>query len=111
MSYRILVSSNTEYIYTLSFEPTSGSLDLVHETYTGYRPSWITPYPYDKSLIFAGLELQEGKIVALKFADGKGALAKAITSGGSDPCSLIATKDELFVANVGRFRMPRDQNS
>ncbi|KAF8622957.1 hypothetical protein AX15_006629 [Amanita polypyramis BW_CC] len=99
MVYRILASSYTEYIYTLNFEPASGSLDLVHKTHTGQHPSWITPYPHDKSLIFAGLEHQEGKIVALKFVNGKGVPAKTITSGGSDPCSLLATKDELFVAN------------
>lgn len=99
-SYRILVSSHSDFIYTLSFHPTSNSLHLEHKTHTGYHPSWITSSPHDKSLIFAGLEHPEGKIVILKFENGKGTLQKTISSGGRDPCSLLATEKELFVANV-----------
>ncbi|KAK2467398.1 hypothetical protein APHAL10511_000633 [Amanita phalloides] len=99
MAYCILVSSNTDFIYTLSFNPALGSLDLEHKTQAGHHPSWITSYPQDNSLIFTGLEHQEGKIVALKFDEGKGSLAKIITSGGSDPCSLATTERELLVAN------------
>jgi len=100
MSYRILVASHSDFIYTLSFNPTSKSLHLEHKTHTGHHPSWITSSPHDKSLVFAGLEHPEGKIVVLKFENGKGTLQKTISSGGRDPCSLLATEKELFVANV-----------
>ena len=101
MAHCILVSSNTQVIYTLKFDPSVPSLELEHESHVGYHPSWITSYPGDKSLIFTGLEHQEGQVVAVTFDDsGKGTVAKQITSGGSDPCSLVATKDELHVANV-----------
>lgn len=100
MSYRILVSSNTDFVYTLCFSPATGSLDLEYQTYTGHHPSWIAPHPGDKSLIFTGLEQQEGKIVVLRFDNGKGIVEKMMTSGGSEPCSLFATESELFVANV-----------
>lgn len=106
MSYRILVSSNSDFVYTLCFSPTTGSLDLEHKTCTGHCPSWITPYPGDKSLIFTGLEQQEGKIVVLRLDnDGIGVVKKILSSGGSDPCSLFATESELFVANVCILRM------
>ncbi|KAF8627761.1 hypothetical protein AX17_006126 [Amanita inopinata Kibby_2008] len=100
MVYRILASSYTDYIYLLSFDPVTGSLTVESTTKVGRHPSWITSYPGDNSLIYAGLEQENGRIVVLKYdGDGKGTVVEDITSGGRDPCSLLASKDELFVAN------------
>ncbi|KIL60635.1 hypothetical protein M378DRAFT_167864, partial [Amanita muscaria Koide BX008] len=100
MSHRILVSSNSHVISTLLFDPSSKSLSVEHELQIGYHPSWITPYPGDNSLIFTGVEHLKGEIAAVKIDEtGKGVVVKKITSGGSDPCSLLATDDALYVAN------------
>jgi 6-phosphogluconolactonase (cycloisomerase 2 family) len=102
MAHRILVGSYTDDVYTLDFDPSSKSLNLVAKTNLGTKPSWITQHPNDPTLIFAGLEQAEGKIIAVKFdnEDGKGRVVGEASSGGADPCSVLATKDELIAANV-----------
>lgn len=99
--YQILVSSFTEEIYTLLFDDSKGTLGLVSKVQVGHHPSWITFHPKDRSVVFAGLEQSDGKVAELKFDQhGKGEVVGKVESGGRDPCSLLATKDELLVANV-----------
>lgn len=101
MSYRILVGSYTNKIYTLTFDPTSSSLTLVSTLTVGHHPSWITPHPTDGSLVFAGLEQPDGKVVVVKYkADGQGTLIGEVPSGGADPCTLLAVGTELLIGNV-----------
>jgi 6-phosphogluconolactonase (cycloisomerase 2 family) len=102
MTYRILVGSYTDDVYTLDFDPSSESLNLVAKTKLGTNPSWITQHPNDHTLIFAALEQTEGKVVAVKFDEenGKGRIVGEASSGGADPCSVLATENELIVANV-----------
>ncbi len=58
----------------------------------------------DKSLVFTCLEQQDGAILALRYdAEGKGEVLGRVPSGGGWPCAMLATKDELFVANVSVF--------
>ncbi|XP_006461477.1 hypothetical protein AGABI2DRAFT_192976 [Agaricus bisporus var. bisporus H97] len=98
--YQILVSSFTEEIYTLLFDDSKGTLGLVSKVQVGHHPSWITFHPKDRSVVFAGLEQSDGKVAELKFDQhGKGEVVGKVESGGRDPCSLLATKDELLVAN------------
>ncbi|KDQ28439.1 hypothetical protein PLEOSDRAFT_167761 [Pleurotus ostreatus PC15] len=100
MAYRLLVSSYTDAIYTISFNAEAGSVDLVSTTRVGHHPSWVTSHPDDASLVFTGLEQSEGVVLAVKFDDkGEGKVVGRVSSGGADPCSLLATKDELLVAN------------
>lgn len=100
MAYRLLVSSYTDAIYTISFNAEAGSVDLVSTTRVGHHPSWVTSHPDDASLVFTGLEQSEGVVLAIKFDDkGEGKVVGRVSSGGADPCSLLATKDELLVAN------------
>lgn len=105
MAYRILVGSYTDDVYTLDFNPSSKSLKLVAKTRLGTKPSWITQHPNDPTLIFAGLEQTEGKVVAVKFDNdnGEGRIVGEASSGGADPCSVLATENELIVANVSRI--------
>lgn len=99
--YRILVSSYTDEISTLLFDDASGRLEIVSTLKVGHHPSWITPHPNDPSVVFTGLEQPEGIAVALKFdQEGRGEEIGRTGSGGQDPCSLVATKDELLIANV-----------
>lgn len=101
MAFRILVASYTNEISTLSFDPTDGTLKVVSAVTVGHHPSWITPHPEDSSLIFAGLEQSDGKVVVVKYDEsGKGEVVAEAPSGGQDPCSLLATNDELLIANV-----------
>lgn len=101
MVHLILASSYTNDISTLAFDPQNSKLNVVSTITVGHHPSWITFYPGDHSLVFTGLEQADGKLVALKYdEDGKGTMVAKAPSGGADPCSLLATKDELFVANV-----------
>ena len=102
--HRILVGSYTDYVYTLDFDPLSKSLNLVAKTKLATNPSWITPHPNDPTLIFAGLEQNEGKVIAVKFDDksGEGRIVGEASSGGAGPCSVLATEDEVIIANVSR---------
>ncbi|EIW54158.1 putative isomerase YbhE [Trametes versicolor FP-101664 SS1] len=106
MVYRILVASYTNEIYTLVFDPDATSLELVSTITVGHHPSWITPHPKDKSIVYTGLEQSDGKIVALKYdAEGRGTVIGEIPSEGADPCALLALENELIIGNYssGRF--------
>ncbi|KAF9819552.1 hypothetical protein IEO21_02016 [Rhodonia placenta] len=100
MPYRILVGSYANEIYTVSFDPDTSSISLVSSITVGYHPSWITPHPTDISLVFAGLEQAEGKIVVVRYDEGgKGSLVGEVPSGGADPCTLLAAGTELLIGN------------
>ncbi|KAG6382090.1 Lactonase, 7-bladed beta-propeller-domain-containing protein [Boletus reticuloceps] len=105
-TYKILVGSYTDSIYTLNFAPApSGgtpTLTLLSQVHVGHHPSWIEAHPSDRSLIFAGLEQADGQIVVLKYdKDGKGHKVDEATcpSGGADPCTLLLTENEVIVGN------------
>ena len=101
MVHFILTSTYTNDIVTLAFDEKAHTLNIVSSTTVGYHPSWITFYPGDHSLVFAGLEQTDGRIVAVKYDKaGKGTVVAETSSGGADPCSLTATKTHLYVANV-----------
>ncbi|GLB38006.1 putative lactonase, 7-bladed beta-propeller [Lyophyllum shimeji] len=100
MVHLILTSSYTNEVYTLAFDPEASSLSVASRLEVGHHPSWITFYPGDHSLVFTGLEQADGKVFALKYDDeGKGKVVAEAPSGGSDPCSLAATKNEVLIAN------------
>ncbi|KAI0076413.1 putative isomerase YbhE [Panus rudis PR-1116 ss-1] len=100
MVYQIYVGSYSNEIYTLSFDPDVPSLSLISTITVGHHPSWITPDPKDPSVIFAGIEQTDGKIVTVKYDDkGKGVVLGEVPSGGGDPCTLLAHKDQLIVGN------------
>jgi 6-phosphogluconolactonase (cycloisomerase 2 family) len=99
--FRIIVASYTEEIYSLLFDDTKGTLDVISTVKVGYHPSWITFHPNDRSVVFTGLEQSDGTAVALRFdEEGKGEVIGKTASGGKDPCALLVTKDELLIANV-----------
>lgn len=102
---RIYVGSYTDAVYTLEFHPSpadsdSPTLSLLGKTQVGSGPSWIARHPSDKSLVFAVLEQENGEIAVIKYGDeAEGVVVARARSGGSDPCSLLATEDELLIAN------------
>ncbi|KAJ7281626.1 putative isomerase YbhE [Mycena rebaudengoi] len=102
MANRILVASYSTEVYSLIFDSSKSVSTLTADgsVSVGHHPSWIECHPSDPSLVFAALETTEGKIVAIKYDDcGKASVVGEAASGGADPCSLTATKHELFVAN------------
>ncbi|KAJ7252725.1 Lactonase, 7-bladed beta-propeller-domain-containing protein [Mycena haematopus] len=100
MANRILVASYTSSIQSLAFDASDSTLATHSTVEVGFHPSWISFHPSDHSLVFAGLEQTEGKVVAIKYDDsGNGTVVAETSSGGADPCSLVATEDRLFVAN------------
>ncbi|KAG6817515.1 hypothetical protein H0H93_007163 [Arthromyces matolae] len=100
MVHLIFTASYTNEISTLAFDPEAGSLTVSSTVKVGHHPSWITFYPGDHSLIFTGLEQADGKALVLKFDDqGKGKIVAEAPSGGADPCTLLATKDKLYIGN------------
>lgn len=113
-TYKILVGSCTDSIYTLEFDPapsdgTPPTLRLLSQVNVGHHPSWIEAHPSDRSLIFTGLEQTDGQIVVVKYdKDGKGQKIDEATcaSGGAEPCTLLATEHELVVGNVSPL-LPR----
>ncbi|KAH9922105.1 Lactonase, 7-bladed beta-propeller-domain-containing protein [Fomitopsis serialis] len=100
MSFRILVGSYTNEIYTISFDPDTPKLTLESTLTVGHHPSWITPHPTDPSLVFTGLERDGGKAVVVRYdAEGKGTVVGEAPSGGADPCTLLALGTELLIGN------------
>ncbi|KAF7294515.1 putative isomerase YbhE [Mycena kentingensis (nom. inval.)] len=101
MLNRILVASYTNSIYTLHFNPDTLSLTQIAAVDVGHQPSWIATHPSDTTLVFAALEQSDGQVVAVKYASDyttASVLATAPTNG-QDPCCLLATRDELLIAN------------
>jgi len=100
MAYRIYVGSYSNEISTLSFDPDAASLSLVSTVKVGHHPSWVTSHPTEPSVIFTGLEQADGKIIAVKFdKEGHGSVVAVLSSGGKDPCTLLAAGDSLIVGN------------
>ncbi|KAF8916889.1 Lactonase, 7-bladed beta-propeller-domain-containing protein [Mucidula mucida] len=106
MSFNIVVGGYSESdLFTLTFDPEARTLKRTSTVQD--RPSWLTAYPGDKSLVFTCLEQQDGAILALRYdAEGKGEVIGRVPSGGGWPCAMLATKDELFVANYGTGYVP-----
>ncbi|KAJ6581418.1 Lactonase, 7-bladed beta-propeller-domain-containing protein [Mycena capillaripes] len=100
MVNRILVASYTQSVQSLAFDAEALTLTTHSTVEVGFHPSWLEFHPSDRSLVFAGLEKTEGKIVAVKYDEsGNGTVVAETSSGGADPCSLVATENRLFVAN------------
>ncbi|EJD08182.1 putative isomerase YbhE [Fomitiporia mediterranea MF3/22] len=104
MVYRILVASYTDAIYTLAFDPAKSkdaALSLSSTLEVGHHPSWIERHPSDSSIIFTGLEQADGRLLTLKYDlnNGEGKVLSNVSSGGADPCSILATNSNVFVAN------------
>ena len=101
MVYRILVGSYTNEVSTLAFDPEARTLTVTSSISVGHHPSWITPHPTDKSIVFTALEQFEGKIVVLKLdEEGRATIVGEGPSGGRDPCALVAVDDQLLLGNV-----------
>ncbi|KAF8216415.1 Lactonase, 7-bladed beta-propeller-domain-containing protein [Mycena galopus ATCC 62051] len=103
MANRILVASYTNSIQSLDFDASASTLTTHSTVEVGFHPSWIAPQAGQSdgsTLVFAGLEQAEGKVVAVKYdTSGQGIVVAEASSGGADPCSLVATENRLFVAN------------
>ncbi|KAG6901895.1 hypothetical protein C0995_006848 [Termitomyces sp. Mi166 len=100
MVHLIFTASYTDEISTLVFDPDNASITVSSTVKVGHHPSWITFYPSDHSLVFTGLEQSDGKAIALKFdEEGKGKIVAEVSSGGADPCTLLATKNTLYIGN------------
>ncbi|KZP28429.1 3-carboxy-cis,cis-mucoante lactonizing enzyme [Athelia psychrophila] len=101
---KIIAGSFANEIYTLEFDPSSGSLSLLSSITVGSNPTWITSHPAQPSsgtVIFAVLEKVDGEVVVVSFdKDGNGKIeTRGISSQGDGPCSVIAMKDEIIVGN------------
>lgn len=100
--HRILVASNASNITTLSFDSAVGSLEVSSDINVGHRPSWLTSHESHPAMVFAALEQSDGKVVALRYDEhGRGEAVSEASSAGQEPCCLLATRDEIFIANVG----------
>jgi len=110
MVYRILAATYTDRVETLLFDSEAESLSIASSLTVGDRPSWITPHPENPAIWFAGLEQEDGKVVAIEYDDqGKGKIVGERSSEGAEPCTLGAYKEELLIGNVSFSS--RDYNS
>jgi hypothetical protein len=100
MSHSIVVGSYTTEVYTLVFDPADLSLALVAATTVGYHPSWIARHPIDRSVIFAVLAEQQGKMIAMKLGGNGDKILGETSSGGASPCCVVATPHALIISNV-----------
>ncbi|KAJ7600546.1 Lactonase, 7-bladed beta-propeller-domain-containing protein [Mycena floridula] len=100
MPFKVLAATFTDDVYTINFDPVDGSLSLVSFLTVGCQPSWLTRHPIDKSLVFTALKQPDGQVVAIKYNDqGIGAILAQESSGGDGPSSVLASADQVFVAN------------
>jgi len=103
MKYTILVGSYTSQITALEFDTSTSPPNLsVTATFpTGQSPSWISFHPSDKSLLFVGNELTDGKLQLFKLDQAQKTLKLVgeCTSGGADPAHVLVLEDEVIVAN------------
>ncbi|EIN06380.1 putative isomerase YbhE [Punctularia strigosozonata HHB-11173 SS5] len=100
--YRFLVATYTDSIYTLEFDPTQSPPKLVQTSSVriGHHPSWITQHPTDPSIVFTAAEEVHGRVYALSVnLEGKAEVVATVASEGADPCTLVASEEELFVGN------------
>lgn len=103
MPYTILVGGYSNFISTLTFDPTTSptTLKVVGTSPAGSRPSWISRHPTDKSLIFATNELVDGKVLLFTLKpDQTLDLVQTMSSGGAAPCHMYIGENEVVVANV-----------
>ncbi|KAG8989380.1 hypothetical protein FRB90_002287 [Tulasnella sp. 427] len=101
MVHTIYVGSYTNHITTLSFDPSTGSLQVTGTTEAGPNPSWVAAHPTDKSLLFASNEVDEGKIVLFKRSeDGKLELLQSVWSGGAGTAHFAVGETEVVAANL-----------
>ncbi|KAG8896348.1 hypothetical protein FRC00_006091, partial [Tulasnella sp. 408] len=101
MVHTIYVGSYTSQITTLSFDPATGSLQVIGTTEAGPNPSWVATHPTDKSLLFASNEVDEGKIVLFKRSeDGKLELLQSVWSGGAGTAHFAVGEKEVVAANL-----------
>ncbi|KAG8852825.1 hypothetical protein FRB96_008513 [Tulasnella sp. 330] len=102
MPYTILVGGYSDFISTLSFDPTisPATLKVVGTSPAGSRPTWISRHPTDKSLIFATNEQVEGKVLLFTIKpDQTLDLVQTVPSGGAAPCHLHIGEGEVVAAN------------
>lgn len=101
MAYHIAVGSYSDQVHFLKFDPEISSLTVLPSITVGYHPSWLTPHHSDPSIIYAGIEQSDGRVVTLKLEqDGRVAILADISSGGDSPCTLLTSQDELLIGNV-----------
>jgi hypothetical protein len=101
--YHFLVASYTDSIVTLEFDPTHSPpvLKQTSSLKIGHHPSWIAEHPTDPSVVFTASEETNGKAFALKVdSQGSAQIVASIPSEGADPCTLVATEEELIIGNV-----------
>ena len=104
--FRILTATYTDRVETLSFDPDAKSLSITSSLTVGQHPSWITPHPENSAIWFAGLEQDDGRVVAIEYdKDGKGKVVGELSSEGADPCTLVAHKGDLLIGNVSFFSL------
>lgn len=106
MVYRILVASYTNDIVTLTVELPEGdgkaSISVTSSVTVGHHPSWITRHVSDPSIVFTGLEQEDGRLLTLKYdvQKGEGRVVGNVSSAGNSPCTILATEREVLVGNV-----------
>lgn len=101
MANYILVGSYSNDITTLVFDSRTKTLQVASSLTVGHHPSWIASHNAHPSLVWAGLEQPEGKILALSYDKrGNCKVVSETSSTGSDPCFLWAAEHELIIANV-----------
>ncbi len=104
MVYQILVGTYTDAVVTLAFDPFSKppSLSITSSLAIGHHPSWLTRHCSNPTLIFTALEKHDGRLLALEYdlRTGIGKVIADVGSGGADPCSILATENQVFVGNV-----------
>ena len=104
MLNRILTATYTDRVETLSFDSESKSLSITSSVTVGHHPSWITPHPENPAIWFTALEQGDGRVVTIEYdEEGKGKVVGELSSEGAGPCSLVAYKGDLLIANVSSF--------
>ncbi|KAG6896165.1 hypothetical protein C0992_009914 [Termitomyces sp. T32_za158] len=116
VAFTILAGGYDVFIATYLFNSSISSLSLLSTSPTGQDPSWITPHPTNKSILYAVNEISSGALQSF-IINATGALSPAIdtvSSGGDGPAFTTALSTgavAILNYNSGNGRIiPTDPN-
>lgn len=100
---KILAGAYSSVIATLLFSTNPPSLSILKTSQAGFSPTWITPHPANKSIVYATQEYTAGQIWSFVVnADGSLTKLATISTGGDSPVYVGVSDDQsqLLVPNV-----------
>lgn len=102
----IFVGTYSTFIYSLLFDASTSSLNLLQQSNVGQAPSWVSFHPQNSSILYSTIDYS-GQVSSFSVNKNTGALTRGATvsSGGQSAVHLLLSGngDEIYVPNVRDF--------